>query len=190
MNKLTIPILLAALIGFSACGSPKSETEDPSAKADAEEMVNQEEEAIDIQAESEIDIQAESEIDIQEEAEVLTMENGLQIQVIAEGEGEGLTSGQFVRVHYTGWLYDENAPDGRGDKFDSSRDRGQTFDYQHGVTSLIAGWTQGSEGMKTGERRILTIPSELGYGPGGRAPRIPPNAILIFDIELVEIVGQ
>lgn len=166
MKKHFIPILLAVLVGFSACGSPQSESRVEAATDETEEM------------------------DTQELPEVIVMANGLQIQVIAEGEGEGLTSGQFVRMHYTGWLYDENAPEGRGNKFDSSRDRGQTYDYQHGVTALIAGWTQGSEGMKTGERRILTIPSELGYGPGGSAPRIPPNAILIFDIELAEIVGQ
>ncbi len=166
MKEHSIPILLAVLVGFSACGSPQSESRDMAATDETERM------------------------DTQEQPEVNAMENGLQIQVIAEGKGEGLSPGQFVRMHYTGWLYDENAPDGRGNKFDSSRDLGETFDYQHGVTRLIAGWTQGSEGMRTGERRILTIPAELGYGTGGSAPRIPPNATLIFDIELVEIVGQ
>jgi FKBP-type peptidyl-prolyl cis-trans isomerase FkpA len=104
----------------------------------------------------------------------------LQIEDIQVGTGAEAKSGLPVSVHYTGTLTD-------GKKFDSSRDRGQSFDFQLGAGMVIQGWDQGVAGMKVGGRRKLTIPPELAYGPGGYPPVIPPNSTLIFDIELVEV---
>jgi len=102
---------------------------------------------------------------------------------VAPGAGEPIASGQTAVVHYTGWLYDPAAPDHKGMQFDSSRDRGQPFRFAVGAGRVIAGWDQGVLGMKIGGQRTLVIPSQLGYGEGGGGP-IPPNATLLFDVEL------
>lgn len=103
------------------------------------------------------------------------------------GEGTLASAGKEVSVHYTGWLYDETAPGHRGVKFDSSRDRGQPFDFPLGMGRVIKGWDQGVEGMKVGGQRTLIIPSHLGYGARGAIPAIPPNAALVFDVELLGV---
>jgi FKBP-type peptidyl-prolyl cis-trans isomerase len=104
----------------------------------------------------------------------------LQIEDLQVGTGAEAKSGQSVSVHYTGTLTN-------GKKFDSSRDRNDPFDFQLGAGMVIKGWDQGVAGMKVGGRRKLTIPPELGYGPMGYPPVIPPNSTLIFDIELIEV---
>ncbi|HEX2217732.1 MAG TPA: FKBP-type peptidyl-prolyl cis-trans isomerase [Gemmatimonadales bacterium] len=106
--------------------------------------------------------------------------SGLQYQDVEEGTGAEATSGQVAVVHYTGWLTD-------GTKFDSSRDRGEPFSFPLGAGQVIAGWDQGVAGMKVGGRRKLVIPPDLGYGPMGSPPVIPPNATLVFDVELLEV---
>ncbi len=111
----------------------------------------------------------------------------LMIDVIAEGEGEAIAAGKTAVVHYTGWLFDASAPENRGTKFDSSRDRGEAFSFPLGAGRVITGWDTGVEGMKVGERRILTLPPEMGYGARGAGGVIPPNATLIFDVELLGI---
>ena len=103
------------------------------------------------------------------------------------GDGATATAGHDVSVHYTGWLYDAAAPDHRGTKFDSSRDRGQPFEFPLGAGRVIQGWDQGVEGMKVGGQRTLTIPAHLGYGARGAGGSIPPNATLIFDVELLGV---
>jgi len=103
------------------------------------------------------------------------------------GEGEEATAGRLVLVHYTGWLYDEEAPDQKGKKFDSSHDRAEPFDFPLGAGHVIRGWDQGVEGMKVGGQRTLVIPSELGYGARGAGGVIPPNATLVFDVELLAV---
>ena len=103
------------------------------------------------------------------------------------GEGTLAMAGKEVSVHYTGWLYDETAPGHRGAKFDSSRDRGQPFDFSLGAGRVIKGWDQGVDGMKVGGQRTLTIPAHLGYGPIGAGNVIPPNAALVFDVELLGV---
>ena len=103
------------------------------------------------------------------------------------GEGDLAVSGKEVLVHYTGWLYDEAAPDNKGAKFDSSRDRSDPFDFPLGAGHVIKGWDQGVEGMKVGGQRTLVIPAHLGYGARGAGGVIPPNATLVFDVELLEV---
>ena len=102
----------------------------------------------------------------------------LEIEDQILGDGEEAVAGQTVEVHYTGWLTD-------GTKFDSSHDRDQTFSFKLGGGQVIAGWDQGVAGMKIGGARKLTIPPELGYGERGAGGVIPPNATLVFKVELI-----
>ncbi|MDO8291283.1 MAG: FKBP-type peptidyl-prolyl cis-trans isomerase [Gallionella sp.] len=103
------------------------------------------------------------------------------------GEGELAAAGKNVSVHYTGWLYDEAAPGNKGKKFDSSRDRNEPFDFPLGAGHVIKGWDQGVAGMKVGGQRTLIIPAHLGYGARGAGGAIPPNATLVFDVELLAV---
>ena len=103
------------------------------------------------------------------------------------GDGETAKRGASVTVHYTGWLYDPSKPRGKGVKFDSSKDRGQTFQFGLGRGMVIKGWDQGVEGMKVGGNRTLIIPPDLGYGSRGAGGVIPPNATLLFDVELIDV---
>ncbi len=106
---------------------------------------------------------------------------------IAQGEGVPAAAGDEVSVHYTGWLYDENAAHGRGAQFDSSRERGQPFVFRLGTGRVIRGWDEGIVGMRPGGRRELRIPAHLGYGEAGAGKVIPPGASLVFDVELLEV---
>jgi FKBP-type peptidyl-prolyl cis-trans isomerase FkpA len=103
------------------------------------------------------------------------------------GEGREAEIGFNVTVHYTGWLYDENAENKKGAKFDSSVDRGEPFKFDLGAGQVIQGWDQGFAGMKIGGKRTLIIPSEMGYGARGAGGVIPPNATLVFDVELLDV---
>ena len=103
------------------------------------------------------------------------------------GTGDKATAGREVAVHYTGWLYDVSAAGNKGKKFDSSRDRGAPIEFQLGAGMVIDGWEQGIEGMKVGGQRTLIIPPHLGYGARGAPGAIPPNATLLFDVELMGV---
>ena len=103
------------------------------------------------------------------------------------GTGAEATPGMKVTVQYTGWLYDAGAKDKHGSKFDSSRDHGEPFTFELGAGSVIKGWDQGVAGMRVGGKRTLLIPSSLGYGAHGAGGDIPPNASLVFDVELVAV---
>jgi FKBP-type peptidyl-prolyl cis-trans isomerase FkpA len=105
----------------------------------------------------------------------------------AVGTGAPIVAGQTAIVHYTGWLYSAQAPENKGKKFDSSRDRGEPFDFVVGGGRVIKGWDDGVAGMQVGGRRRLIIPSDLGYGPNGARDVIPPNATLLFEVELLGI---
>jgi FKBP-type peptidyl-prolyl cis-trans isomerase FkpA len=113
----------------------------------------------------------------------VTTSSGLQYEDIKVGEGPEAQKGAHVRVHYTGWL--QNADGSAGKKFDSSKDRDEPFDFPLGAGHVIKGWDEGVQGMKVGGTRKLTIPAALGYGARGAGAAIPPNATLIFDVELL-----
>ena len=108
-------------------------------------------------------------------------DSGLKYTDLTEGDGAVAQSGQRVSVHYTGWLTD-------GTKFDSSLDRNAPFSFPLGGGRVIRGWDEGVQGMKIGGRRKLTIPPHLGYGAAGAGGVIPPNATLVFEVELLEIL--
>src|SRR5688572_28586527 len=108
----------------------------------------------------------------------------LRIEDLVVGQGDAATSGQRVTEHYTGWL-DNNG--NKGSKFDSSRDRNEPFAFSLGGGQVIQGWYQGVAGMKVGGKRKLTIPPELGYGARGAGGVIPPNATLVFEVELLGV---
>ena len=111
----------------------------------------------------------------------------MKVTDVEVGTGAEAVAGKSVSVHYTGWLYDEGAPDHHGKKFDSSRDRGQPFVFALGAGSVIKGWDQGVAGMKVGGKRTLVLPPEFGYGSRGAGGVIPPNATLVFDVELLGV---
>lgn len=119
-----------------------------------------------------------------EGAKMVTLPSGLKYEQLKAGTGAEAVSGKSISVHYTGWL-DENGKKGR--KFDSSVDRNEPFDFVLGSGHVIKGWDEGCAGMKVGEKRTLTIPAALGYGPMGYPPVIPGNATLIFDVELLGV---
>jgi FKBP-type peptidyl-prolyl cis-trans isomerase FkpA len=103
------------------------------------------------------------------------------------GTGDTATAGKEVTVHYTGWLYDAKAGDKHGKKFDSSRDRNEPFAFRLGAGMVIRGWDQGVADMKVGGTRTLVIPPDMGYGARGAGGVIPPNATLVFDVELLGV---
>jgi FKBP-type peptidyl-prolyl cis-trans isomerase FkpA len=106
---------------------------------------------------------------------------------LAPGSGPEIKVGQNAVVHYTGWLYDAAAPENKGKKFDSSVDRNDAFEFPVGGGMVIKGWDEGVAGMKVGGKRRLVIPPDMGYGARGAGGVIPPNATLVFDVELLEI---
>lgn len=118
--------------------------------------------------------------------EIMTTPSGLKIQDSTDGSGATPKTGQTCVMHYTGWLYEDGK---KGAKFDSSVDRGQPFAFKLGVGQVINGWDEGVASMKVGGKRTLIIPPELGYGARGAGGVIPPNATLIFDVELLDIEG-
>lgn len=110
----------------------------------------------------------------------ITTASGLVYEDTVVGEGAEATAGRFVSVHYTGWLTN-------GNKFDSSKDRDEPFVFHLGRRQVIPGWDEGVQGMKIGGTRKLTIPPQLGYGAHGAGGVIPPNATLVFEVELLDI---
>jgi FKBP-type peptidyl-prolyl cis-trans isomerase FkpA len=165
MNFKTFLIVCSSVLILAACG-----------KQAEEEVAAAEPEAV------------REELAAPEAAEEAT----LQIEIIKEGEGRAAVAGDNVSVHYTGWLFDETAEDNRGAKFDSSVDRGEQFAFPLGAGRVIKGWDEGVAGMLIGEKRVLTIPPDMGYGDRGAGAVIPPGATLIFEVELfdAQTMGQ
>lgn len=118
---------------------------------------------------------------------MIKTDSGLQYEDTVAGSGATATKGQKVKVHYTGWLHDPAAEDGRGKKFDSSKDRGDPFAFPLGAGHVIGGWDEGVQGMMVGGTRVLLIPPELGYGARGAGGVIPPNATLVFEVDLLSV---
>jgi peptidylprolyl isomerase len=119
-----------------------------------------------------------------DESKATVTVSGLKIIDTKEGTGEQPRPGQLCKMHYTGWLYNNGV---KGKKFDSSLDRGQPFEFTLGRGQVIAGWDEGVETMKVGGKRTLIIPPQLGYGARGAGGVIPPNATLVFDVELLGV---
>jgi FKBP-type peptidyl-prolyl cis-trans isomerase FkpA len=115
----------------------------------------------------------------------ITTDSGLQYEDTIAGQGAEAKAGQQVTVHYTGWLRNDDGSTGA--KFDSSKDRNDPFQFSLGAGQVIRGWDEGVQGMKVGGSRRLTIPASLGYGARGAGGVIPPNATLIFDVELLAV---
>jgi peptidylprolyl isomerase len=117
------------------------------------------------------------------EPKTITTKSGLKYQDLKVGKGAAVKKGDMLEVHYTGWLYKDGK---KGKKFDSSVDRKETFEFEVGGR-VIAGWNEGVVGMKAGGKRVLIIPSKLGYGKRGAGKDIPPDADLIFEVEVIKI---
>lgn len=113
--------------------------------------------------------------------------DSLQVTDVVEGTGEVAEPGRVAVVHYTGWLHDAEAEDGKGTKFDSSVDRGEPFRFPLGAGRVIRGWDEGVAGMRVGGKRQLVIPPDMAYGERGAGRLIPPGATLVFDVELLEL---
>ena len=113
---------------------------------------------------------------------MISTPSGLQYEDTTVGSGAEARAGQYVSVHYTGWLYSEGV---KGAKFDSSKDRNDPFEFGLGDGQVIRGWDEGVQGMKVGGTRLLVIPAELGYGARGAGGAIPPHATLLFEVELL-----
>ncbi|MEX2123716.1 MAG: FKBP-type peptidyl-prolyl cis-trans isomerase [Woeseia sp.] len=168
MKALRYVCLAPVLVLLAACG-PKGQ--------EAEEAITATEEA------------APAEPSGTAAAGAVEIEPGLTMRILSEGSGQTAEPGQTAVVHYTGWLYDPAARDNRGQKFDSSVDRGQHFEFPLGAGAVIVGWDRGVAGMKIGEVRELTIAPELAYGERGAGRAIPPGATLVFEVELAELVA-
>jgi FKBP-type peptidyl-prolyl cis-trans isomerase FkpA len=116
-----------------------------------------------------------------------TTASGLQYDDVTVGSGAVAKAGAEVTVHYTGWLHDPAADNHRGKKFDSSKDRNDPFKFDLGAGMVIGGWDEGVQGMQVGGKRVLVIPPQLGYGARGAGGVIPPNATLVFEVELLGV---
>jgi FKBP-type peptidyl-prolyl cis-trans isomerase len=165
MRKLLSICILASVAMISACGEP----------ADVPQQIQ----AV---PENPADISIAN-------IESVDIATGLSSRILVEGDGAVAEIGHFVSVHYTGWLYEPEADNFRGAKFDSSVDRGAHFRFTLGEGRVIRGWDQGVPGMHIGEIRELTIAPEMGYGERGAGAVIPPNSTLVFVVELAGIEG-
>lgn len=170
MKAIKLATLTALAIILAACGQ-KNETAEATAASPQPAAAANEENPM---------------TDSSESTEIMP---GLSMRVLQPGSGAAAEAGQIASVHYTGWLYDPSAPDGRGAKFDSSLDRGALFDFPLGAGRVIRGWDQGVVGMQVGEKRELTIAPELAYGQRAVGDLIPPGSTLVFEVELAGVNG-
>jgi FKBP-type peptidyl-prolyl cis-trans isomerase FkpA len=125
--------------------------------------------------------------DPEEDRKSQTGRTSLEIVEVAAGGGTEARPGRRVGVHYTGWLYHPDKPAHHGRQFDSSHDRGEPIEFTIGAGEMIPGWDEGVAGMKVGGKRTLVVPPNMAYGRSGRAPAIPENATLVFDVELMSV---
>lgn len=163
-------IAIALATGATACSQPDGETTETTEPNEfTEEQAVTEESTI--------------------ESAAIEIAPGLTAKILKNGYGRTAEAGDYVEVHYTGWLYDDQADDNRGDKFDSSVDRGETFHFMLGAGQVIKGWDQGVAGMLIGEKRELILAPDMGYGDRGAGNVIPPGATLLFEVELFGLEG-
>ncbi|MEJ2129071.1 MAG: FKBP-type peptidyl-prolyl cis-trans isomerase [Woeseiaceae bacterium] len=171
--KFSFPLYAAlVVIGVAGCSQSAEEPAKPAAEPAA---ATTEEPAMSEDSSTDMDI--------------IEITSGLTARILQRGYGREAVPGDYVEVHYTGWLWDPEAEDNRGDKFDSSVDRGQRFGFTLGEGRVIKGWDQGVAGMLIGEKRELTIAPEMGYGDRGAGNVIPPGATLVFEVELFAAEG-
>jgi FKBP-type peptidyl-prolyl cis-trans isomerase FkpA len=170
--KLSLPVfaalIAAGIVGCSQSGEEPADSAEPVTETVEEQAVTEE---------------------TTNETETIEVAPGLTARILQRGHGRAAEAGDYVEVHYTGWLHDPEAEDNRGDKFDSSVDRGQRFGFPLGEGRVIKGWDQGVAGMLIGEKRELTIAPEMGYGDRGAGNVIPPGATLVFEVELFGAEG-
>ena len=165
MYKIILAVSMIAIItGISSCKSSNEKNDDPS---NDEPVINQTRAAVHSRS---FDVTGK---------DTITLESGLKYILIEEGEGKKPDAGKSISVHYTGYLSD-------GSKFDSSVDRGEPLTFPIGTGQVIKGWDEGLALLNTGSRARLIIPASLGYGTEGYPPLIPPDATLIFDVELLK----
>ncbi len=173
MSKRTFPTIALAAVLFTACSkgdrAPESAPPDTAAPVESAPAIAPDTVAASYATDLGVDLSA-----------MQKTGGGLYYEMKKPGKGATAEPGDMVTVHYTGWLPD-------GTKFDSSRDRGEPFSFRLGQGTVIEGWEKGVTGMKAGERRLLVIPPSMGYGVEGAGGIIPPNATLVFDVELLEV---
>jgi len=175
MRRFFVPLVLAVLaVGLVGCGSDDTESTPPDADTTTSRATEQA---------APTESSADGPTPVADTA-FTTADNGLRMYDFATGDGAEATEGSRVTVHYTGWLASDST------KFDSSRDRGEPFQFNLGVGEVIQGWDQGVQGMQVGGTRQLVIPPDLGYGSRGAGGAIPPNATLIFEVELLAVDGR
>ena len=163
-------VAIALATGISACSNQDSDNSEATGSADVVEEQTVTEDSANA-------------------AESFEVAPGLSARIMQTGYGRAAEAGDYVEVHYTGWLYDETGTDNRGSKFDSSVDRGDKFHFRLGAGQVIQGWDQGVAGMLIGEKRELTLAPEMGYGERGAGNVIPPGATLVFEVELFGLEG-
>jgi len=169
MNKTRPGFLLASMILFAACSQEGAEVNVKDSSGSAEV--------------------APAEGQVVSDPVVVEIVPGLTMRILREGNGAVAAVGQVVTVHYTGWLYDADAENARGQKFDSSVDRDQHFEFPLGAGRVIKGWDSGVAGMKVGEIRELTIAPAMAYGDRGTGSIIGPGSTLVFEVELAGLSG-
>lgn len=169
MTRLRLLLCLGAALAIAACGG--SGTGETAGTADPAE-------------------QAPPDVSAVANVESVDIVPGLSMRQLRAGNGAVAEAGHTAVVHYTGWLYDESAAANRGEKFDSSVDRGTHFEFTLGARRVIRGWDEGVVGMQVGEIRELTIAPELGYGERGFGDLIPPGSTLVFEVELAGLKGS
>jgi FKBP-type peptidyl-prolyl cis-trans isomerase len=182
MRRLAFPVLIAVLtVGLTACGSESTESSSTASSSSSTESTTAPSSASASDAAAD-EAPAGGPTPVADTA-FTTSQSGLKIHDFTTGDGAEATDGDRVTVHYTGWLASDST------KFDSSRDRGEPFQFNLGAGEVIQGWDQGVQGMNVGGTRQLVIPPDLGYGARGAGGAIPPNATLIFEVELLEVNG-
>ncbi len=167
MNVIRLVIWLGITVALTACGGGGTDEGSPAAPETSSESPASEMVAI----------------------EVIEIVPGLSMRLLRDGTGTAAELGHTAVVHYTGWLYDQSAENNRGNKFDSSVDRGVHFEFPLGAGRVIRGWDEGVVGMKIGEVRELTIAPELAYGDRQVGALIPPGSTLVFEVELADLKG-